>query len=61
MHYEVYLEVDKKQKTTKKRKSDIVLDVAEYFRKSEKHIYKIISKFESNGENKNRRINSNKG
>lgn len=42
LYYEIYLEVDKRKKTTKLSQSKIVADVADVFRVSEQTIYRAI-------------------
>lgn len=45
--YEIYLEYDKEMKTTKKSSTQIVSDVSECFKVSERRVYKIIKNFKA--------------
>jgi hypothetical protein len=52
VHLEAYLEYDKQKRTTKKDNRDIISEVSETFKISEKHFYKIVKKLRPNAQNR---------
>lgn len=56
-NYEIYLEVDKELRTTRKLKSQVVSEIADKFRMTDRNIYKVLKFFE----NESRGTDTNQG